>query len=111
MFEAIEVIQQMAAKFTDEQIATTRNRLGLRAGTGNTWNEIRVRSARHHHQLPAFDPARQRQHNLGRSGPTPPSESNKRPAHDRPEEHSRHTGCRSCAQVPVDVLCPFGKAA
>jgi hypothetical protein len=58
--EAVEVIRQMAGKFTDEQIATTLNRLSLRTGPGNTWNEIRVRSARHHHQLPAFDPARAR---------------------------------------------------
>ena len=55
--EAIEVIRQMASRFTDEQIATTLNRLGMRTGTGNTWNEIRIRSARQHHRLPVFDPA------------------------------------------------------
>ncbi len=55
--EAIEVIRQMAGMFTDEQTASTLNRLSMRTGTGNTWNEIRVRSARQHHQLPAFDPA------------------------------------------------------
>jgi hypothetical protein len=56
--EAIEVIRQMAGKFTDEQIASTLNRLSLRTGAGNTWNEIRVRSARQHHRLPAVNPAR-----------------------------------------------------
>jgi hypothetical protein len=56
--EAIEVIRQMAGKFPDEQIASTLNRLGLRTGHGNTWNEIRVGSARQHHRLPAVDPAR-----------------------------------------------------
>jgi len=56
--QAIEVIRQMAGKFTDEQIAATLNRLGLRTGTGNTWNETRVQSARHHQTLPTFDPTR-----------------------------------------------------
>lgn len=56
--EAIEVVRRMAGKFTDEQIASTLNRLGLRTGTGNTWNEVRVRSARNYHELPGFDPAR-----------------------------------------------------
>jgi DNA invertase Pin-like site-specific DNA recombinase len=56
--EAIEVMRQMAGKFSDEQIASTLNRLGLRTGHGNTWNEIRVGSARQHHRLPAANPAR-----------------------------------------------------
>jgi hypothetical protein len=54
--EAIEVIQKMAGKFSDEQIATTLNRLGLRTGVDNAWNEMRVHSVRHRYQLPAFDP-------------------------------------------------------
>lgn len=54
--DTIEVLRQMAGKYTDEQIANTLNRLGLRTGTGNTWNESRVYSARHYHELPAFDP-------------------------------------------------------
>jgi excisionase family DNA binding protein len=56
--EAIEVIRQMAGKFQDEQIAATLNRLGLRTGTGQSWSESRVYSARHYHQLPAYDPTR-----------------------------------------------------
>lgn len=56
--EAIEVIRQMAGKFTDEQIASTLNWLGLRTGHGNTWNEIRVGSARQHHRIPAVNPGR-----------------------------------------------------
>lgn len=56
--EAIEVIRQMAGKFQDEQIAATLNRLGLLTGTGQTWSENRVYSARHYHQLPAYDPNR-----------------------------------------------------
>ena len=54
--EAIGVIRQMAEGFSDEQIAATLNRLGLRTGANNTWNEVRVRSAREYQQLPAFDP-------------------------------------------------------
>jgi DNA-directed RNA polymerase subunit N (RpoN/RPB10) len=56
--EAIEVLQQMAANHTDEQIATTLNRLGFQTGAGNTWSEHRVYTARHYHHLPAYDPQR-----------------------------------------------------
>jgi hypothetical protein len=52
--EAIEVLRQMAGKFSDQQIAATLNRLGLRTGVGNAWNVSRVHSARSYHQLPAF---------------------------------------------------------
>jgi hypothetical protein len=55
--EAIEVVRQMAGKFSDELIAATLNRLGLRTGIGNTWNKHRVYSVRQYHQLPAFDAA------------------------------------------------------
>jgi excisionase family DNA binding protein len=54
--DAIDVIRQMAGKFPDEEIAATLNRLSLRTGTGNPWNVQRVYSARHYHQLPAYDP-------------------------------------------------------
>jgi hypothetical protein len=53
--EAIEVVRQMAGTFSDEEIAATLNRLGLRTGTGNTWSEILVRSARPDRHLPALD--------------------------------------------------------
>lgn len=56
--DAIGVMRQMAIDHTDEQIAATLNRLGLQTGTGNSWNEQRVYSARRYHQLPAFDPGR-----------------------------------------------------
>jgi DNA invertase Pin-like site-specific DNA recombinase len=51
--EAIEVIRQMAGKFSDQQIAGTLNRLRLRTGVGNTWNVSRVHSARCYYYLPA----------------------------------------------------------
>jgi excisionase family DNA binding protein len=53
--EAVEVVRQMAGQFSDEQIASTLNRLGMRTGAGNGWNERRVCSLRHYHQLPAYD--------------------------------------------------------
>jgi DNA invertase Pin-like site-specific DNA recombinase len=52
--QAIEILRQMAGKFSDQQIAATMNRLRLRTGVGNSWNVMRVRSARSYYQLPAF---------------------------------------------------------
>jgi excisionase family DNA binding protein len=57
--EAVEVLRQMAGKFSDQQIAATLNRLKLRTGVGNSWNVMRVRSARSYYQLPAFAPDEQ----------------------------------------------------
>ena len=45
----------MAPSCSDEQIAVTLNRLGLRTGPGNTWTEGRVRSARDTHVIAACD--------------------------------------------------------
>jgi DNA invertase Pin-like site-specific DNA recombinase len=56
--EAVEVARRMAGQFSDEQIASTLNRLGMRTGAGNTWNQGRVSSLRHHHELPAYDASR-----------------------------------------------------
>src|SRR5260370_8902524 len=55
--DTIEVLRRMPGKFPDDQIAATLNRLGLKTGTGNTWNEGRVRSVRSYHELPACNPA------------------------------------------------------
>ncbi len=54
--EAIEIIRQMAGRYPDDQIAATLNRLGLKTGSGNTWIELRIRTARSYHSLPAYDP-------------------------------------------------------
>lgn len=51
--EAVDVVRKMATHYTDEEIAFTLNRLRLRTGVGNTWNELRVRSLRWHLKLPA----------------------------------------------------------
>jgi excisionase family DNA binding protein len=56
--EAVEVVRRMAGQFRDEQIASTLNRLGMRTGADNTWNEARVYSLRHHHQLPDYEATR-----------------------------------------------------
>ena len=61
-FDAIGVMRQMATSFSDEQIAVTLNRLGLRTGAGNTWTEGRVRSARDTHGIPACDRTQPREH-------------------------------------------------
>jgi DNA invertase Pin-like site-specific DNA recombinase len=55
--DAIAILRRMAGQFTDDQIAATLNRSGYRTGHGNTWNRVRVQSARYEHGLPRFDPA------------------------------------------------------
>ncbi|HZQ54115.1 MAG TPA: recombinase family protein [Bryobacteraceae bacterium] len=50
--EAVEVTRRMASSYSDEQIAATMNRMGLRTGTGNSWNEQRVYALRRSHHLP-----------------------------------------------------------
>ena len=54
--DAVDVITKMAGKFSDMQIAATLNRLRLRTGVNNAWNENRVYSVRHRLNFPAFDP-------------------------------------------------------
>jgi DNA invertase Pin-like site-specific DNA recombinase len=49
--EAVDIVRQMAASYADEEIALTLNRLRLKTGVGNTWNEMRVRSLRWHLKL------------------------------------------------------------
>ena len=104
--EAIQVIGQMAARFPDEQIASTLNRLGLRTGSGNSWTEGRVCWARRYHQLSAFDPSQRTQeltleeaaHRLGTSASSVRRmiEQKKLPAHQ----------VVPCApwQIPVEAL-------
>jgi DNA invertase Pin-like site-specific DNA recombinase len=56
--DATEVVRRMAGRWPDEQIAATLNRLRLRTGAGNTWNELRVRGVRERLDLPAHDPVK-----------------------------------------------------
>ncbi len=53
--EAVEIVRRMAGTFSDEKIAATLNRLGLRTGAGNTWRAGRVRTLRSYHDLPTYD--------------------------------------------------------
>jgi DNA invertase Pin-like site-specific DNA recombinase len=50
--EAVDLVRQMAGGYTDEEIALTLNRIGIRTGAGNTWNETRIRSLRQYLKLP-----------------------------------------------------------
>jgi excisionase family DNA binding protein len=54
--DAVDIVRQMAGKYSDERIAATLNCLKLRTGVGNNWNEQRVASLRHYHALPAYSP-------------------------------------------------------
>ncbi len=51
---AIDIIRQMSASYPDIEIALTLNRLRIRTGTGETWNEARIRSVRSYHNIPCF---------------------------------------------------------
>ncbi len=52
--DAVEVVRQMATYHSDAEIARTLNRLHLKTGAGNPWNELRVRSLRSRLQLPTY---------------------------------------------------------
>jgi hypothetical protein len=54
--DTIDVVQQMATYHSDAEIARTLNRLHLKTGAGNAWNELRVRSLRSRLKLPAHNP-------------------------------------------------------
>jgi len=54
--EALDVIRQMTGRFSDEQIAATLNRLGMKTGAGKTWNQERIWHFRYNHQLRPADP-------------------------------------------------------
>jgi hypothetical protein len=46
--EAVDVVRQLAGRFSDELIAATLNRLGMRTGMDYTWNKECVYSLRHY---------------------------------------------------------------
>ncbi len=50
-----EILAQMAGRFSDEDIALTLNRVGIRIARGLTWNAARVRAYRSYHNLPAME--------------------------------------------------------
>jgi DNA invertase Pin-like site-specific DNA recombinase len=52
-----EIVAQMAGRFSDEDVALTLNRLGIRTNMGLTWSAGRVRAYRSYHKFPALDVA------------------------------------------------------
>jgi hypothetical protein len=61
--EALDIIQRMAVRHGDNEIASVLNRLGYSTGKGNRWNQTRVATARKNHGIagqkrPLPDPER-----------------------------------------------------
>jgi DNA invertase Pin-like site-specific DNA recombinase len=52
--DAMAVIRSMAARWSDEHIAASLNRMGLRTGQDKTWTAHRVSSLRRVHGIPAY---------------------------------------------------------
>jgi DNA invertase Pin-like site-specific DNA recombinase len=49
--EALDIIQRMAVRHGDNEIASVLNRLGYSTGKGNRWNQTRVATARKNHGI------------------------------------------------------------
>ena len=52
--EALAVIRSMASRWSDENIAASLNRMGMRTGQGKTWTAHRVSSLRRVHGIHAY---------------------------------------------------------
>lgn len=52
--EALAVIRSMATRWSDQDIAASLNRMGMRTGQGKTWTAHRVSSLRRVHDLHAY---------------------------------------------------------
>jgi len=52
--QAIAVIRSMATRWSDEDIAASLNRMGMRTGQGKTWTAHRVSSLRRVRDIPAY---------------------------------------------------------
>jgi excisionase family DNA binding protein len=52
--EALAVMRSMAGRWSDEDIAATLNRMGMRTGQGKTWTAQRVGSLRTVHGIHAY---------------------------------------------------------
>jgi hypothetical protein len=55
--EVEKVVRQMAARWSDDHIAATLNRMGTSTGVGNTWNARRVSSFRRKNGIPGYESA------------------------------------------------------
>jgi DNA invertase Pin-like site-specific DNA recombinase len=52
--EALAVIRSMSCRWSDQDIAASLNRMGMRTGQGMTWNAQRVCSVRREHRIHAY---------------------------------------------------------
>jgi excisionase family DNA binding protein len=52
--EALAVMRSMASRWSDEDIAASLNRMGMRTGQGKTWTAHRVSSLRRVHDIHAY---------------------------------------------------------
>jgi excisionase family DNA binding protein len=52
--EALAVVRSMATRWSDQDIAASLNRMGIRTGQGNTWTAYRVSSLRRVHRIHAY---------------------------------------------------------
>lgn len=52
--EALAIMRSMASRWSDEEIAATLNRMGMRTGQGKTWTARRVGSLRTVHGIHAY---------------------------------------------------------
>jgi hypothetical protein len=52
--EALAVIRSMSCRWSDQDIAASLNRMGMRTGQGMTWNAQRVCSVRREHGIHAY---------------------------------------------------------
>jgi excisionase family DNA binding protein len=55
--EALAVIRSMATRWSDQDIAASLNRMGMRTGQGKTWTAHRVSSIRRVRDIHAYRPA------------------------------------------------------
>jgi hypothetical protein len=55
--EALAVVRSMAARWSDQDIAASLNRMGLRTGQGKTWTAHRVSSIRRVRDIHAYKSA------------------------------------------------------
>ncbi len=56
----VELVREMAKAWRDKYIAGQLNRLGLKTGKGNNWNETRVKNLRRENKIPVLSKAPER---------------------------------------------------
>lgn len=68
--EAVGLIKQLAVITDDSDIARVLNRCGVKTGTGQSWNQSRVKWIRQQYKIPAFSPTSHHQSGLLNLGQT-----------------------------------------